>query len=283
MDFPFNTIDLLRAFALSAFAGLSTGIGGLFVLRKEAVEQKYLSFSLGLSAGVMIYISFMEMLVNSFNSLSKLYGEKTGGWYSLLAFFGGIAFIALIDHFIPEEDNPHEMHGLEQMGEEGALTLEPGSSMPLDKASMLRTGLLSTLAIGIHNFPEGIASFMSALADPALGVSIAIAIAIHNIPEGISLAIPIKYATGSSKKAIVAAFLSGLAEPLGALIGFFLLRPYLSESLLAITFGVVAGIMIYISLDELLPAAQRMKEHHHHAMGGVVLGLFLMALTLQLL
>lgn len=281
MDISFTLSDVLRAFLLTALAGLSTGLGGLFVLRKKDFDQRFMASSLGLSAGVMIYISFVEMLAQSFEKLNNIYGEGPGGWYTLIAFFGGIAFIAIIDNIIPEDSNPHEMHGMDDVGETEAKT-PAEHKMEQDRRSMYRTGLLSMLAIAIHNFPEGIAAFISGLADPTLGVSIAVAIAIHNIPEGISVAIPIKYASGSSKKAIGAAFLSGLAEPVGALIGFLVLRPFISETLLAVTFAVVAGIMVYISLDELLPAAQRLKEHHHHAMGGLILGMLIMAITLQL-
>lgn len=282
MDISFTFSDVIRALLLTAFAGLSTGLGGLFVLRKKEFDQRFMATSLGLSAGVMIYISFVEMLAQSFAKLNRLYGEGRGGWYALLAFFGGIALIAFIDNVIPEESNPHEMRGVDDIGGADSIAAEEHKTAQ-DRNAMYRTGLLSMLAIAIHNFPEGIASFISGLADPALGVSIAVAIAIHNIPEGISVAIPIKYASGSNRKAICYAFLSGLAEPVGAVLGFLVLRPFISESLLALIFAMVAGIMVYISLDELLPAAQRLKEHHHHAMRGLILGMLLMAVTLQML
>ncbi len=288
MDIQFTNADVLRAFLLTLFAGLSTGLGGLFVLRKREMDQKFLATSLGLSAGVMIYISFVEMLASSFSKMQDLHGEKAGGWYTLIAFFGGIALIAAIDAFIPEQTNPHEMRGLDYVPskkdqEQKQVLSNEEHQLHKQKSAMYRTGMLSMLAIGIHNFPEGIASFISALADPTLGVSIAVAIAIHNIPEGISVAIPIKFSTGSNKKAINYAFLSGLAEPIGAMIGFFFLRPFINETMLAIVYAVVAGIMVFISLDELLPAAQRLKEHHHNAMIGLVLGMLVMAVTLQLL
>ncbi len=291
MNIDLDTLNILRAFLLTAFAGLSTGLGGLVVLRKKEFDSRALSISLGLSAGVMIYISFVEMLAESFGTMKAIYGEGPGGWGTILAFFAGIGIIAVIDHLVPEETNPHEMAALDHITAEEYLQNKEACSSEAkegekaerkEKQKLFRTGILSVLAISIHNFPEGIASFFAALQDPALGISIAIAIAIHNIPEGISVAVPIKQATGSNSKAIGLATLSGLAEPLGALLGYLFLRPYLSEALLAIIFALVAGIMVYISLDELLPAAQKLEEHHHHAMAGLIIGMAIMAVTLQL-
>ena len=256
MELPAN---VTLAFALTIFAGLSTGIGSAiaYFIRKPKVT--YLSFSLGLSAGVMIYISFMEMLPMAVNYA----GELT----AVLAFFGGIAFIGLIDMLVPEVENPHNYQGLD----------EPMTKR-LEKP-LMRTGLLTALAIGIHNFPEGLATFASALSDVKLGVFIAIAIAIHNIPEGICVAMPIYYATGSKNKAFFYSFLSGLSEPVGAGIGFLILMPFLNEMVLSVTLAFVAGIMIYISLDELLPMAHSFG-HGHLVIGGIVSGMLIMAMSL---
>lgn len=142
-------------------------------------------------------------------------------------------------------------------------------------------GLFSALAIGIHNFPEGLATFIGALQDPALGISIAAAIAIHNIPEGIAVSVPIYYATQSRQKAFALSFLSGLAEPVGALLGYFLLIQFFSDAIFGIVFAGVAGIMVYISLDELLPTAEEYGEHHI-AIYGLISGMLIMAISLLL-
>jgi ZIP family zinc transporter len=190
-----------------------------------------------------------------------------------IAFFVGIALIAIIDKLIPEYENPHEMKGV------------PGDLKPVkagDDARLMRMGFFSALAIAIHNFPEGLATFMSGLSDPSLGISIAVAIAIHNIPEGVAVAAPIYYATKSRKKAFWLSLLSGLAEPVGAVIGYFLLRAWFNDITFGFVFASVAGIMVYISLDELLPTAEEYGEHHI-AIAGVIAGMMVMALSLVLL
>lgn len=144
---------------------------------------------------------------------------------------------------------------------------------------LYRMGVFSAFAIAIHNFPEGLATFIGALEDPALGISIGIAIAIHNIPEGISVSIPIYYATGDKKKAFSYSFLSGLAEPLGAIVGYFVLKQFINDAMFGIVFALVAGIMVYISLDELLPTAEKYGEHHI-AIFGLISGMAVMALSL---
>ena len=209
--------NVLFALGLTVFAGLSTGIGSLMAFMAKKFNPKFLAAALGFSAGVMIYVSLVEIFVKARNSLSASYGEKTGYWYTVTAFFAGIAVIAVIDKLIPSFENPHEISNIDHF--------KPESDTG-DKR-LLRMGLFSALAIGIHNFPEGLATFMGALTDPALGISIAVAIAIHNIPEGIAVSAPVYYATKSRKKAFWLSFLSGLAEPVGALIGYFLLRSVL--------------------------------------------------------
>ncbi|GHV13346.1 zinc transporter ZupT [Fibrobacterales bacterium] len=258
--------SVLFAFALTLFAGLATGIGSLMALLSKKFSPKFLCCALGLSAGVMVYISLVELLATSKDSLVEVYGAKKGEWISSAAFFAGIAIIAIIDKLVPSYENPHEIH--------------KETEKRSDK-KLMRMGLLSAIAIGIHNFPEGIASFVSALQNPTLGLSIAFAIAIHNIPEGIAVSVPIYYATKSRRKAFIYSFLSGLAEPLGALIGYILLRNFLSESLLGIVFAIVAGIMVYISFDELLPTAEEYGEHHI-AISGLIAGMAIMAVSLML-
>ena len=250
------------AFVLTIMAGLSTGIGSAIAYFIRRPRITYLSFSLGLSAGVMIYISFMEMLPDAM--------EEVGDGWGLVFFFLGIGVIAVIDLLIPEQENPHDYTGMD----EPAVMHKNGT--------LMRTGVLTALAIGIHNFPEGLATFATALSDLRLGVFIALAIAVHNIPEGIAVSVPIYYATSSKHKAFAYSALSGISEPVGALVGYLILMPFLTEAVLAGILAAVAGVMIYISLDELLPVAHR-YGHGHLVIGGVVLGMAVMAVSLLML
>lgn len=262
---------VLTAFILTAIAGLATGLGSCTAFFFRHTNTKFLSLSLGFSGGVMIYISFAELLREAQNTLEKLYGNS-GTFISIGAFFGGILLAMLIDKCVPEAENPHEVKGIEKM-ESGA--------PPVSRSRLMRNGFLFALAVGIHNFPEGMAVFMSTIADPAMGISIALAIAIHNIPEGITVSVPIYQATGSRKKAFFYSFLSGVAEPLGALCAWAFLMPFLSETLLTVTFALVAGIMVFISFDELLPLAEEYGEHHL-CIYGLITGMLIMALTLAM-
>ena len=262
------------ALGLTVFAGLSTGIGSALAFFTKKTNETFLSAALGFSAGVMIYVSLVEIFVKARDSLEVYYGDPSKGYLvTTLAFFGGVAIIALIDKLVPEAENPHEIHDINEMD---AVAAEEAK-----KKSLMRMGLFSALAIAIHNFPEGLATFMGAIQDPALGIAIAVAIALHNIPEGIAVSVPIFYSTGSKRKAFTYSFLSGLAEPIGALIGYFLLRQFLSDALFGIVFAGVAGIMVYISLDELLPTAEKYGKHHI-AIGGLIAGMIVMAASLVL-
>ena len=264
MDFT-NT-HILFAFLLTVIAGLSTGIGSLVALLAKKTNKNFLSLSLGFSAGIMIYVSFMEMMPEALSQLSNVYDEKKGTLYLILAFFAGIILINLIDFLIPKQINPHEVHGVEDMN---------------DKTHLKRTGILVAISISIHNFPEGIATFTSALGSLDVAIPITVAIAIHNIPEGIAVAVPIFHATGSRKKAFWYSFLSGLSEPLGALIAFFFLFHFWTPALNGLILAAVAGIMVFISLDELLPTAEKYSKHHLSIIG-VVAGMLVMALSLFL-
>jgi ZIP family zinc transporter len=260
------------AFALTLLAGLSTGIGSALAFFTTRTNTKFLAISLGFSAGVMLYVSFVEIFQQARESLIFELGQDNGTGLTVAAFFSGIALAALIDRLVPDFENPHELRGVEQM--------QPGQQ-PVDE-QLLRMGLFSALAIAIHNFPEGLATFIAALSDLKLGISTAVAIAIHNIPEGIAVAVPIYYATGSRKKAFTLSFASGLAEPVGAFIGFLVLMFFVSNLVFGVMFAAVGGIMVYIALDELLPCAERYGEHHL-AITGLVSGMFVMALSLVLL
>jgi ZIP family zinc transporter len=259
------------AFGLTIFAGLSTGIGSALAFFTRRTDKKTLSFILGFSAGVMTYVSFVEIFVKAKEALSHDLGSTVGYWATVTAFFGGMLLIALIDKLVPSFENPHEIRWVED--------LDPSPPNTSDEPQLLRMGMMSAIAIAIHNFPEGLATFASALKDPTLGVSIAIAIAIHNIPEGIAVSIPIFYATGNPRKAFCLSFLSGLAEPLGALIGYFFLLTFFSELIFGVLFAGVAGIMIFISFDELLPAAHAYGEYHL-SVYGLICGMIVMALSL---
>ncbi len=257
------------AFGLTLFAGLSTGVGSAIAFFAKKTNTAFLSVSLGFSAGVMIYVSFVEIFVKAREELSAATCDRQGYWITTLAFFGGILLIALIDKVIPSFENPHEMKKIEDMSK----------GKPKDNQKLMRMGLFTALAIAIHNFPEGLATFTAALTDPTLGVAIAVAIAIHNIPEGIAVSVPVYYATGNRKKAFWLSFSSGLAEPVGALIGYLILMPFLSPIVFGILFAAVAGIMVFISLDELLPAAEEYGEHHM-SIYGLIGGMAVMALSL---
>jgi len=264
--------QVLFAFGLTLFAGLSTGIGSALAFFSSRTNTKFLSVALGFSAGVMLYVSFIEIFIKARDALVVELGEVQGTWITVGAFFGGILLIGIIDRLVPSFENPHEVYRVEDMHPPSNATKSDG---------LLRMGLFTALAIAIHNFPEGLATFTAALKDPSLGVSIAVAIAIHNIPEGIAVSVPVYYATGSRKKAFFYSFLSGLAEPVGAAIGYLILLRFFTDMLFGVLFAVVAGIMVFISLDELLPTAEEYGEHHL-AIYGLIAGMLVMALSLLL-
>jgi len=267
------TSNIAIAFGLTLAAGLSTGIGSAMALVSKRTNTRFLSGSLGFSAGVMIYVSFVEILGKARQTLVAVWGQRTGNWLLLAAFFSGILFIAIIDRLVPAIENPHEIHRVEE--------LTSANRQKMERPQLMRMGIMTALAIAIHNFPEGIATFASALSDTSLGVAIAVAVAIHNIPEGIAVSVPIFYATGNRRRAFWLSFLSGLAEPLGAVVGYLLFMSFFNDTVFGFIFAAVAGIMVFISLDELLPAAREYGEHHL-AIYGLVMGMLVMALSLQL-
>ena len=269
---------IIFAFGLTLFAGLATGIGSALAFFTRSTNTRFLSLALGFSAGVMIYVSFVEILTKARHELTAALGEAQGAWVTVAAFFAGIAVIALIDWLVPNYENPHELHSIEEM-DQGLANLPKDQAH--DFAKLRRMGLFTALAIGIHNFPEGLATFTAALTDPHLGIAITVAIAIHNIPEGIAVSVPIYYATGSRRKAFGLSFLSGLAEPVGALVGYLILLPFFTPVVFGILFAGVAGIMVFISMDELLPSAQEFGEHHLSIVG-LIAGMAVMAISLLL-
>lgn len=269
MDFQTITI----AFGLTLLAGLSTGIGGALSLCTKRTNTKLLSVALGFSAGVMIYVSFVEIIPEARECFSEELGENMAYWASYLAFFGGIFIVAVIDKLLPSFENPHEIHKIEEIEDR---------KLAKKYRKLFKMGILTALVIGLHNFPEGIATFFSAMKDLKLGIFVALAIAIHNIPEGIAVSIPIYFATGSRKKAFLYSLLSGLAEPVGAVIGYFILSSIFNGIAFGVIFASVAGIMVFISLDQLLPTAKKYGEHHL-SMYGLIAGMAFMGLSLLLI
>mgnify|MGYP001039214844 CR=1 FL=1 len=261
--------NVLLAFILTLIAGLSTGIGSCIAFLTKHTNKKFLSVSLGFSAGVMIYVSMIEIFFKAQDLLVLNMGKKTGSLITVLSFFGGMLVIALIDKIIPSEENPHEVKLIEYKEE------KPSST------KLMRMGAITAVAIGIHNFPEGLATFVSALQEPSVAIPIVTAIALHNIPEGIAVSVPIYHATGSKIKAFKYSFLSGLAEPVGALIGWLILMPIMNDIVFGIIFAGVAGIMVFISFDELLPSAREYGEHHL-SIYGLISGMAVMAVSLLL-
>lgn len=262
------------AFLLTVLAGLSTGIGSVIALIIRQPRYSYLSFLLGLSAGVMVYISFTELLGTAI--------EEVGFLWANIAFFIGIVAFAVVDILVPHSYE-QESAGDERFGADKERAKLSGSSAASAASSLKRGGIFIAIGIAIHNFPEGMITFASAATgDVSLGVLIAIAVAIHNIPEGIAVSVPIFYATGSRRQSFVYSFLSGVAEPVGALIGYLALMPFLTTTVLSSTLAFVAGIMVYISLDEILPMAQRYGREHLVILG-IIAGMGVMAVSLLLL
>lgn len=298
--------DVWIALGLTLFAGMATGIGSIIAFTAKRTNYRFLSIATGFSAGVMLYVSFVEILVKGGKSLTSSYGDYWGNWISAASFFGGILLIGVIDNIIPSAENPHETHSENEIAplhnrsalfpdfteKPVAVHIDIGQGMhnhQIKQGKLMRMGLFTALAITIHNFPEGLATFLAALKDPELGLAIAVAIALHNIPEGISVSVPIFYASGNRKKAFVYSLLSGLAEPLGAVFAYIVLIIFLGNNVTAIPsqvmgvlFGCIAGIMVYISLDELLPTS-RAYGRGHDSILGLIAGMAIMAISLLLM
>ncbi|HIC4160572.1 TPA: zinc transporter ZupT, partial [Campylobacter jejuni] len=288
-QFTFEQIFI--AMLLTLFAGFSTAIGSIIAFFSRKDDLRVLSLGLGFSAGVMIYISFMEILPTALKDFKNHYDSHWAELLGLACFFGGILISLLIDKLIPEDVNPHEpkedlselkICPLPQKGQNPP-KFHPGEKLhQINTKALKRTGIFTALAIAIHNFPEGFATFISSLDNLTLGIAIAIAVAIHNIPEGLAVSLPIYHATGDKKKAFIYSALSGFAEPLGAFVGALILLPFIGDLTLAISFAVIAGIMVFISLDELLPAAKT-YDKAHDSLYGLIAGMMIMALSLNLL
>ena len=252
--------DVLYALGLTMVAGAATGVGAIIVLFIKNKCTKLLCATLGFSAGVMIYVSMAEIFDKGKQYLISVYGEEKGYIYITLAFFAGMIGIGVIDSIIPSTD----------------------ICLKNKENSLKRMGMMTALAIAIHNFPEGMVTFIAALKNPMLGVAICAAIAIHNIPEGIATAVPICYSGVGRKKAFCISLLTGITEPIGALVGYTLLKPLLNDMVFGLIFGIIAGVMVYISIEELLPMA-RAYDSGRLSMAGCMCGMGVMAVSLVLL
>lgn len=272
------------ALTLTFLAGLTTGVGGLIGLSSRRFSTEFITMALGFSAGAMVYVSLVEILPKARLALQPLLGAQLGYGCTVLAFFAGILLMALVDGLFPTHPAVESIQDLAASPAQATGKLAdrwPEQQSP-QRRRLLRMGVFSALALFIHNFPEGLATFLGALENPKVGVSIAVAIAIHNIPEGLAVSAPVFFATRSRSKAFWASFLSGMAEPLGGLMGFFLFRSFPNPLIFGLVFAAVAGIMVYVSLDELLPAATG-YGNHRLAIASLIAGMFVMATSLVLL
>jgi zinc transporter, ZIP family len=315
-----TTSEVLIGMALSTGAGLATLIGAFIVFSKTAsrfASGKVLAGALSLSAGVMIYVSFVEMFSESIHMFSEAgLSDSLASLYTFLAFFGGMAICKSIDIFVHYLDGDNHHHGADEppsvavelrdvshnknndddeeedvekkVEESKQLDVEIGSSddtkkkLDHDRGALQKMGLLTAAAVALHNFPEGLATFIGALDDTSVGATLAIAIAIHNIPEGIAVAMPIYYGTGDAKKALLWTFLSGIAEPMGALIGYVVLMDHFTDTTFGVVFALVAGMMIYISFSCLLPTAFKYDPENKVSVPFCVLGMLIMGLSIVL-
>jgi len=297
--------DVWIAFGLTVFAGMGTGIGSVIAFTAKRTNYRFLSISTGFSAGVMLYVSFVEIFYKGVDALVAVYGETAGQWVNAASFFGGMFLIGAIDNLTPSAKNPHEVHEEKETAplhdpaapiadfEAVALPWKEANSSLQDHShhhkQLLRMGLFTALAIAIHNFPEGLATFLAALQDLNIGLAIAVAVALHNIPEGISVSVPIFYATGNRKKAFTYSLLSGLSEPVGAAVAYLGLIFFVGgesgaipSQVMGVLFAGAAGIMVSIRLDELLPTSRAYAKGHDSLLG-LMAGMIVMALSLLLM
>ena len=262
-----STSAVLVALAVTLAAGLATALGSLLVIFAKGPNPRLLAFGLAFAGGAMVYVSLTEIFAKSVASFTLAYDTRLGYALATFAFLAGLLLVMAIDMLVP---NPHD-----------TLTTDDPSLREHNREYIRRVGLLTAVAITVHNFPEGLATFFATLGNPAVGLPLAFAIAIHNIPEGIAIAVPVYYATHNKAWAFGASLLSGLAEPLGAIIGFTLLSRYLNDAVFGAVFGIIAGIMVFLAIDELLPAAKRYAKGHE-TVYGLVSGMGVLALSLLL-
>jgi ZIP family zinc transporter len=276
---------VLVAFLLTLLSGGATAIGAALGVLGRGTGPRFLAGGLGLSAGVMLYVSFVELLPQGAAVLSGG-GAPTarGTALATLSFFVGIALIAVLDRLVPDAVSPHEFSG-RMAGSHGRAEVREPAELREDRAlraRLLRTGTVTAIALALHNVPEGFATFVAALQAPEIAIPVVAAIALHNIPEGLAVAVPVRRATGSRAKAFWLSTMTGLAEPVGAVIGYLLLAPVLTGEAMGAILAGVAGVMVFVSLDELLPTAEETGEHHT-VIYSLIAGMAVMAVTLLVL
>jgi ZIP family zinc transporter len=269
---------VLLAFTVTLFAGLATGIGSTIAFLSKTTNKAFFALSMGFSAGVMIYLSFAEILPKASKYIASEVDTTQSAAIAAASLIGGMILMALIDAVVPSGANPHENTRVELMGDPD----DTEEGVGIEQKRLLQMGLFVALAIAIHNFPEGLATFLLVLDDPKVGIALAIAVALHNIPEGIAVSVPVYFATKSKTKAFRLSFLSGLAEPVGAVIGYLILAPFLSDLVLGVIFAMVAGVMVFLAIDTLLPTA-RNSSRGHLTVYGLIAGMAVMATSLVLL
>jgi len=249
---------ILFATLLTLFAGLATVVGGIIVFFVKDFNKKFLAMTLAFAVGIMLYISFVELFSEAREFFEYYHGEENALIFATVAFFAGVVLIALIQRVLPRRDV---------------------DVLTDNKNELKQSGVMTAVAMAIHNFPEGMIVFVAAMHDPSLGILLAFAIAIHNIPEGIAVAMPIYYATGSRRKALFASAAAGVTEPIGGILGFLLLSQIFTDDVFGVSFAFVAGIMVFISLHLLLPLAHKYGDAKR-TMQAVVVGMAVMAVSL---
>ena len=255
---------------MTLLAGLATLIGGFITFLVNKNNLKVLSLGLGFSAGVMIFVSFTEILSTAENLLKDYYPVDYH-WIMFWGFIAGVVISKLIDEFVPDH-----------IEEEDFLEDDCGTEACKRKHKIKRAGILTAIAIAVHNFPEGLGTFLVSSQNLVIGSSVALAIALHNIPEGIAVALPIYHATGKKRYAMWYAFWTGITEPLGAIIGLVLLHWFLPQVFVGFFLAAVVGIMIYISFDTLLPLSHEYGDWHY-AIAGVMSGIIVIWASILLL
>lgn len=263
---------MLLALLIALLAGLSTTIGGYLATHPRMIDRGVLAISLAFAAGAMVFVSFLQIIPVGIDSLQPSIGDASVAAVFAM-FFVGMAIVSLIDRVLPHGFNPSHVEGREdKLSEEDKK----------DNRRLMRSGLMVAVVLALHNFPEGMSTFIASYQELSAGITLAVAIAIHNIPEGVAVAAPVFAATKNRKKAVLWATVSGLAEPLGALVAAVLVSYFIPRELFGLLFGLVAGMMVFLSLDELLPAAQRYASNTHHVLYGVSGGMAVVALSIVL-
>ncbi|EQC34249.1 hypothetical protein SDRG_08451 [Saprolegnia diclina VS20] len=304
---PEVTKEVGIAFALTWAAAFATCLGGLIIFSASMVKMasaKNLSIALALAGGVMIFISLVEIFKKAVEQFMAGNANAAGecdptcegnAWvYTNIAFAIGAGIIYLLDALVhrlspdlKDEIDVADLSRLEQVVDghvplSTPLDCEKDTLAGKEKAAMNRTGILTAIALAIHNLPEGIATYTAAVHDLKVGATLAIGIALHNIPEGIAVATPVYFATGNRWKAFLWACGSSLAEPLGAILAFFILGDGLNPSLEGAMFGLVAGMMVTLSIKELIPSAVKFYPDGHAVSVAILGGMGLMSLSLIL-